>query len=171
MKIIYLFVGSILALLLMGCGAAQVVSEGTASVAKAVFVWDVRTLHLDFTARAELNTDDEGRSSPVVIRIYQLSDVQSFNAATYHDLVSQDQDTLGASLLAIKEIVLKPDNAISIDVPFDKNADFVGIAALYKSPDLKHENWRLVIKRRELNINKPRYIIVNPTALELIEED
>ncbi|WP_392563392.1 type VI secretion system lipoprotein TssJ [Orbus wheelerorum] len=156
---------------LTGCGAAQSVSEGTAGVAKAIFVWDVRTLHLDYTARAELNTDDKGRSSPVVIRMYQLKDAKSFESATYPLLVSNDQETLGDSLLATKEIVLKPNTSLSVDTPFDKDADYVGIMALFKEPDLKQNNWRILLKRRDLNINKPREIIANKFALELVAED
>ncbi|XKM12786.1 type VI secretion system lipoprotein TssJ [Orbaceae bacterium ac157xtp] len=171
MKTIHLFIYSVIALILCGCGAAQSVSEGTASVAKAIFVWDVRTLHLDFTARAELNVDDEKRSSPVVIRIYQLNDASSFKTATYDELVNQDSDVLGKTRITQKEIVLRADNSISIDEPFDKNAEYVGIVALFKEPDLKADNWRLVLKRRDLNILSPRKIIVNKYTLELVEED
>lgn len=157
--------------LLTACGAAQSVSEGTTSVAKAIFVWDVRTLHLDFTARAELNTDDSGKSSPVVIRMYQLKDPKSFEAASYNDLVDGDQEALADSLLATKEIVLKPSTSISVDTPFDKNAEYVGIVALFKDPDLKKNNWRLVLERRDLNISSARNITVNPSMLELVVED
>ncbi|RKS84470.1 type VI secretion system protein VasD [Orbus hercynius] len=167
-----LIIGTLMSLfILSGCGAAQSVSEGTASVAKAIFVWDVRTVHLDFTARAELNTDDNNKSSPVVIRIYQLSDPQSFNSAPYPALVDGDQDALGSALLASKEIVLKPDTALSVDTPFDKNANYVGIVALFKEPDLKANSWRILLKRSDLHINDARAIKVNKFALELVAED
>ncbi|WP_392559023.1 type VI secretion system lipoprotein TssJ [Orbus mooreae] len=159
------------AFLLTACGAAQSVSEGTTSVAKAIFVWDVRTVHLDFTARAELNVDDSGKSSPVVIRLYQLKDPKSFESAAYNDLVEGDQDTLGEALLATKEIVLKPSTSVSVDTPFDKNAEYVGIVALFKDPDLKQNNWRILLKRRDLNINSARDITVNQSILELVTED
>ncbi|WP_392561466.1 type VI secretion system lipoprotein TssJ [Orbus sturtevantii] len=170
-KIIMIVVTMLSVLILTACGAAQSVSEGTAGVAKAIFVWDVRTLHLDYSARAELNTDDKNRSSPVVIRMYQLSDAKSFEAATYPLLVNDDRDLLGSSLLATKEIVLKPNSSISVDTAFDKDAQYVGIMALFKEPDLKQNNWRILLKRRDLNINKPREIIANKFALELIAED
>lgn len=158
-------------IILTGCGAAQSVTEGTANVAKAIFVWDVRTVHLDFTARAELNTDDNNHSSPVMIRIYQLKDPKSFESATYPSLVDSDQETLGASLLALKEIVLKPNTSFSVDTPYDKDADYLGIVALFKEPDLKKNNWRLLLKRRDLNITSARKIIANKFTLELIPED
>lgn len=170
MKKLMVIVTLFSAFLLTACGAAQSVSEGTANVAKAIFVWDVRTLHLDFTARAELNTDDNGKSSPVVIRMYQLKDPKSFESATYNDLVENDQDALGAALLATKEIILKPSNSISVDTPFDSDAYYVGIVAMFKEPDLKHNTWRILLKRRDLNINSAREIAVNQFMLELIED-
>lgn len=169
-RLIYISILTCFIGLLSGCGAAQSVAEGTASVAKAMFIWDVKTVHLDLVARAELNVDDKGQSSAVVIRVYQLADSKSFEAAPYESLVNDDSDTLGVSLLASKEVILKPGNALSLDIPFDSKADYVGIIALVKEPDLKANNWRILLKRRDLNINKPREIIVNQFTLTLIEE-
>lgn len=160
-----------LCIVLTGCGLAQSVSEGTANVAKAIFIWDVRTVHLDFTARAELNIDDNHQSSPVMIRIYQLKEPKNFESATYSSLVQNDQETLAASLLATKEIVLKPKTSISIDMPFDKEADYVGIIALFKDPDIKANNWRILLKRGDLNINSPRSIIANKFSITLVAEE
>lgn len=170
-KLVSFMVSLMSGLILNGCGAIQSASEGTANVAKAIFVWDVRTVHLDFTARAELNTDDNNQSSPVVIRLYQLNNASSFDSATYPDLVDNDQELLGSSLLATKEIVLKPNTSLSVDTPFDSKADYVGIVALFKDPDLKTGSWRILLKRRDLNINSAREIIANKSVLELVKED
>jgi len=170
-KLISIIVSLLLATILTACGAAQTISEGTVSVAKAIFVWDVKTVHLDITARAELNTDDSSKSSAVVIRMYQLSDEKSFESATYPDLVSQDQDALGEALLATHEIVLKPDTSVSVDNPFDKKAQFLGIVALFKDPDLKANTWRILLKRGDLNISSPRSIIANKFTITLVEEE
>ena len=44
-------------LLLTGCGLTQKISDSTSSAVKSVFYKQVNVLHLDVTARAELNTD------------------------------------------------------------------------------------------------------------------
>lgn len=170
MKYIYSLMIGAICILLSGCGAVQSVSDATGSVAKAIFVWDVKTLHLDFTSRAELNLDDDAASSPVVIRIYQLKTADKFSAAPYLSLVDDDAETLGDTLLASKEFVLKPSSSISIDVPFDSKAEFVGIVALYKEPDLKKDNWRLLLKRRDLNISSARKIEVSQYHLTLLDD-
>ncbi len=72
----------LLALCLSGCGLTQRVSEGTKSAFNAVFYKKINTLHLDFTAREALNTDareNHSLSEPVVVRIYQLKDRQTFD--------------------------------------------------------------------------------------------
>ena len=170
MRIIKSITTCLLMIWLTGCGIAQSVTETVTGISDSVFKWNIRTLHLDITARAELNLDDESRSSPVVIRIYQLKEEDSFISASYQDLVDQDSEILKDSLIEIKEVVLKPNTSISIDTPFDKKAEKVGIVALYKEPNLKDDSWRLVLSRDDLHITDPREIIANKYSIELVEE-
>ncbi|MCX8587682.1 MULTISPECIES: type VI secretion system lipoprotein TssJ [unclassified Gilliamella] len=170
MRIIKTLIASLLIISLAGCGIAQSVSETAVEITDSVFKWNVRTLHLDLKARAELNVDDDSRSSPVVIRIYQLKDVDNFNTATYQELVDNDSEILQETLIESKEVVLKPDTAISIDIPFDKKADAVGIIALFKEPNLKDNTWRLVLERGDLYITEPREIIASQYTIKLVEE-
>ncbi|OCG21361.1 MULTISPECIES: type VI secretion system lipoprotein TssJ [unclassified Gilliamella] len=171
MRIITVFTAILLSLWLTGCGIAQSASERAVDLSNSIFTWDVRALHLDIMARSELNMDDDGHSSPVVIRIYQLKKADAFNSVSYQELVDQDSDILKESLLESKEIVLKPNTAISIDAPFHKQAKAVGIAALYKEPNIKENNWRIVLKRGDLNITKPREIIASQYTIRLVEEN
>ncbi|MCT6867191.1 MAG: type VI secretion system lipoprotein TssJ [Gilliamella apicola] len=170
MRLIYTFMISVLSIALTGCGIVQSAYEGTVDLSNSVFSWDIRTIHLDITARAELNMDDDNLSSPVVIRIYQLKNADMFNSVFYEDLVNQDSDALKESLLESKELILKPNTSLSVDIPFDKKADVVGIAALYKAPNLKENSWRLVLKRSDLNIVKPREIIASQYTITLQDE-
>lgn len=170
MRIIKTLLASLLIISLMGCGIAQSVSETAVEITDSVFKWNVRTLHLDLKARAELNTDDDGRSSPVVIRIYQLKDADNFNAASYQELVDNDSEILQESLIESKEVVLKPDTSISIDTPFDKKADVVGVIALFKEPNLKDNSWRILLERGDLYITEPRQIIASQYSIKLVEE-
>ncbi|PLO63192.1 type VI secretion system lipoprotein TssJ, partial [Klebsiella michiganensis] len=50
-------------LLLTGCGLTQKISDSTSSAVKSVFYKQVNVLHLDVTARAELNTDERENTS------------------------------------------------------------------------------------------------------------
>lgn len=170
MKIINLSIVILLTIWLKGCGMVHSISEKASDFSNSIFTWNIRTLHLDITARSELNMDDEGRSSPVVIRIYQLKKANTFDSVSYQDLVDQDSNVLKESLLESKEIVLKTNTAIAIDIPFDKKAKVVGITAFYKEPNIKDNSWRLVLKRGDLNINKPREIVAKQYTITLMDE-
>lgn len=161
-------VGAVLTL--TGCGAVQKVGNTTIDVTKAVFVWDVKTLHVDFTARSELNLDDDFLPTSVVVRIYQLKDNTSFKTATYPSLVDNDVEILGNSLLATKEVILKPKSSLSLDIPLEENTKFIGMIALYKEPDLNQDNWRLLLKRGDLNIMKAKQIEVSQYQLILLDD-
>ena len=97
MRLIYTFMISVLSIALTGCGIVQSAYEGTVDLSNSVFSWDIRTIHLDITARAELNMDDDNLSSPVVIRIYQLKNADMFNSVFYEDLVDRKSTRLNSS--------------------------------------------------------------------------
>lgn len=101
----------LLALCLSGCGLTQRVSEGTKSAFNAVFYKKINTLHLDFTAREALNTDareNHSLSEPVVVRIYQLKDRQTFDRLVYQQLLEEGDILLAADLLASRDVVIGP---------------------------------------------------------------
>lgn len=155
---------------LTGCGIAQSVSDTAAGLSQSVFNWSIKTLYLDIKARSELNLDDEGRSSPVVLRVYQLTNAEKFNSATYTELVDQDSDVLKDTLIETKEIILRPDRSISIDTPLDKKATAVGVIGLFKEPNLKNGSWKLTLTRKDLHISKPREIIASKYSLKMQDE-
>ncbi|SUB82358.1 Uncharacterized protein conserved in bacteria [Pragia fontium] len=153
---------------LSGCGAIQSAKEGTVSVAKAIFVKQIHILHLDFAARAQLNPGDEEAPASLMIRVYQLGKVDNFDKATYQELLEDDYKTLSVDLLARNEVVLYPASAVSLDVPMNQEADYVGIVALFRKPDLTEGSWKVVIKRSELDADKPRLLIANYDAIGLV---
>ncbi|MHA7847474.1 type VI secretion system lipoprotein TssJ [Serratia sp. D1N4] len=149
--------GVILVLMLTGCGLTQKVAEGTKSVASSIFYKQIKTLHLDFATRAALNTaEDDSTSLPTVVRIYQLRDRKAFEKADYQSLLLRGDDVLKADLLASREVVVKPGGSASLDMPLEKEANFVAVVGLFRAPDLTKNNWRYVIPREELDPDRPR---------------
>lgn len=63
----------------------------------------------------QLNPDASGRPSPVFVRIYQLSDKTAFEQASYADLANSDKATLGATLLARKDVEVCPVEKAATD--------------------------------------------------------
>ncbi|MGQ6547504.1 type VI secretion system lipoprotein TssJ [Serratia sp. JSRIV001] len=162
-----------LALLLSGCGLTQTVTDGTVSATKSLFYKHIKVLHLDFTGREALNTDaheESSSSQPVLVRVYQLRDDKTFQKTVYQQLVDGGDDALKADLLASRDVVVKPGNAVSLDMPMEKDAQFVAIVGLFRDPDMSKDQWRRVLTRDDLDPDKPRTVEVGNNTLTLLAE-
>lgn len=156
--------------LLAGCGLTQSVSDGTASVVKSVFYKQVKTLHLDITARQALNTDGQENTSlsePLMVRVYQLKDRKIFDKTVYQQLLTQGDEAPGADLLASRSLVVKPGEDVSLDMPLDEKAQFVAVVALFRAPEMAKNSWKRVLSRDELDPDRPRVIEAEQNRLIL----
>lgn len=159
--------------LIAGCGLTQTISDGTVSMTKSIFYKQIKVLHLDFTAREALNTDDNGVSLSVIVRVFQLKTDETFNDSDYRSLFNQDNDILTASLLAQKDLRIRPGESIALDMPMEKDAEFIAIAAMFHTPDSAQNNWRVVIPKKLLDPDNARKIILaeNTLTLQPIDKD
>ncbi|AUJ81507.1 type VI secretion system lipoprotein TssJ [Enterobacter cancerogenus] len=166
----------LLPLLLSGCGLTQKVSDGTSAMVKSVFYKQVKTLHLDFTAREALNTDAQENTSlsqPVMVRVYQLKDRKLFDKLVYQQLVQEGDNAVDDVLLASRSLVMKPGADASLDMPLDEKAQFVALVGLFRAPDMTKNDWKLVLTRDDLDPDKPRIIEAsnNRLTLQPLKED
>ena len=152
---------------LAGCGLTQTVKDGTVSAAKSIFYKQVKELHLDFTARSAMNNNQNGAPLATIVRVYQLKDRQAFDATDYHSLFAADSQAIKADLLAERDIRITPEGSISLDMPMEEATQYVAVAAMFWSPDEVNNTWRVVLKREELDPDKPRQIELNNNALVL----
>lgn len=160
-------------LLLTGCGLTQTVTEGTVSVTHALFHRQVKTLRLDFTPRATVNTDSGENialSVPTLVRIYQLRDNNALEKADYADLLENGDRVLGADCLASGEVVVKPGGHAALNMPMAAQAKYVAVVGLFRRPDLAGATWRTLIRRNALLPDKPRTIELNAGGLTLLPE-
>ncbi len=164
----------IAAFTLSACGLQQSVSDGTASAFEAVFYKQIKTLHLDFTARESLNSDSREHnplSQPVMVRVFQLRERKAFDRAVYQQLTGDAADVLKAELLADRDVVLTPGGDVSLNMPMEKEARYVAVVALFQQPDMAKNSWRQVLERNDLDPDKPRVIELSSHSLRLIVED
>lgn len=163
----------VLALILSGCGFFQSVSDGTRSAASSLFYKQIKILHLDFFGRAALNTDSrEQNSAPqsVIVRIYQLKDEKRFNQTQYEQLVGDGANLLKENLLAEQFVVVKPNSAVTLDMPMEEGTQFVAIVALFRDPDMAKGNWRLVVKRNDLDPDEARKVVLDDHTMTMQTE-
>lgn len=154
-----------MAIMLSGCGLTQRVTDETAAVAKAIFYRQVKTLHLDIRAREAVNSNTRGEPLSTVIRIYQLSERQTFDVADYPSLFADDSQILKDILLSQRDISLQPGGAIMVDMPMDDRVQYVAVAGMFISPDVRNDTWRVVIARDELDPDNARVIEVGNHCL------
>lgn len=158
------------ALPLGGCGLAQTLADGTSSTAKAIFYKQVKTLHLDFSARTALNTDATDMSAlsvPTLVRVYQLRDNKAVEQATYDGLLGNDDHLLANALLGKRSVVVKPEEGAQLNVPMHKDARFVTVVALFRSPDTRLNTWRLTLTRDDLDPDRARVIELGDNRVTL----
>jgi len=161
---------ALLALSLTGCGVTQGVADGTKSAYTALFYKKIKVLHLDFTAREALNTDSRESNSlsePVVVRVYQLKDRKEFDKTVYQQLLQDGDTLLKADLLATRDVLVKPGGDANLDMPMEEGAQFVAVVGLFRQPDMVNNTWKQVLKREELDPDKPRILEAGNNYLTL----
>ncbi|WP_226503053.1 type VI secretion system lipoprotein TssJ [Pseudomonas sp. MWU16-30317] len=161
---------TVLSALLGGCGLTQTVTDTSTSTAKAIFYKQVKTLHLDLTGRAALNTDMTnmtGLSVPTLVRVYQLRDNKIVDRATYDNLLNNADNLLRTDLLDQHTVLIKPGEGAQMDVPLNRDAQFVTVVALYRTPDTQENTWRLTLSRIDLEPDRARVIELGNSRLTL----
>ena len=154
--------------LVTGCGLTQKVSEGTVSLTQSIFYKEIKTLHLDLSAREAANKNAQGIALSTVVRIYQLKDRKAFDSANYQSLFAQDSTVVKADLLAQKDVRVRPGESVAVDIPFENEAQYVAVAGMFISPDQSEDSWRVVLRREDLDPDKARVIELNSQALVLL---
>ena len=93
-------------------------------------------------AQSDVNPDSGGRPSPVVVRVYQLQQDAKFANADFFALFDDEQQALGADLLARDEVTLAPGERKEVQVDVKGEAKFVGAIVAYR--DIRNSQWRAV---------------------------
>ena len=90
-----------------------------------------------------LNPDQAGRPSPVVLRLYELKALKSFTDADYFAIIESESKTLGADLVAYHEVVPPPSPQQTRKVqlpPLKAETRYLGVVAEFR--DVNSGRWR-----------------------------
>ena len=93
-----------------------------------------------------------------MIRVYQLRDSKAFDKAVYEQLVKDDEETLGDSVLASRDVVVKPGGDANLNMPMHEEAQFVAVVGLFRHPDTAKNHWKLLLTRDDLDPDEVRVI-------------
>ena len=99
---------------------------------------------IKLTTDTQLNPDRENRSSPVVLRIYQLSSDKIFKQSDFFQIYDNDKATLADAMIKKQELELNPNESRKIDITPDAKTKFIGLLAAFQNMD--NAKWQQVIK-------------------------
>lgn len=98
-------------------------------------------------ASEQVNPDASGRSSPIVVRLFQLREDGAFATAEFFDLYGKEKEILGESLVSREEYVLAPGETRELEIPLNAQTRYLGVLAAYR--DIRAAQWRALTRAPE----------------------
>lgn len=129
-KICTFFTSVALVSLLQGCTVANLVVDPYTT--------------LDFTVSNKVNPDLNGRSSPVVVKIFELQSKTIFESQDFFMIYDESENIFGPDLVSKDELSLSPGDKLSYDLKMAPGSKYVGVLVGYR--DLENAKWREVIE-------------------------
>lgn len=91
-----------------------------------------------------INPDVSGRPSPVAVKVYQLQEAGSFEAADFFSLWRSPAAALEADLVATTDLAISPGQERRFTEEIDPSTRYVGVVAAFREVELSR--WRAVVK-------------------------
>ncbi|CAB3669357.1 type VI secretion system lipoprotein TssJ [Achromobacter pestifer] len=136
--------GSLRRVALIAAGVvAGALSVGCSSTAKRV----PAPYAIELRADPKVNVNAGGRPSPVQVTIYELKSASIFESRDFFTLQDDAHAALGAELLNVDQVILRPGEAKVLRYPGNPEARVVGVVAAYR--DLEQSKWRLLVSLPE----------------------
>lgn len=101
-------------------------------------------LDLAISAGSSVNPDDQGRASPVLVRVYELKTESAFQGGDYFSLDKNDKTVVAQDMLMRDEFVLRPGESRDIERKLNPETTALGLLVGYR--DLGKATWRTVYK-------------------------
>ncbi len=120
-------------------------------------------LDLKVVSTNDLNPDQNGRPSPVVVRLYSLVSPSNFESADFSALYQNEKEILGSDFLRREEKNFEPNERFAAQLEFNERANFIGIMVAYQ--DIGQAKWRLVLP---LDRGSHNYLSLKLTANSIL---
>jgi type VI secretion system protein VasD len=114
-------------------------------------------LKLSIFADSQLNPNNAGVASPLVIKFYELAGTSAFRAASFSDLFYSADNVLKSNLLNTFSVeVIPSQKLINPQTLLSSQTQFLGIVGGYRLID--NASWRLVWNVRQNSQNRVQLI-------------
>lgn len=107
---------------------------------------------LEFSASKQLNPDNDGRPSPLVVTVIKLQDKRNFERQDFLSLYENPQESLGADYLGrvrLQEIL--PGGKHTETLELDENVKYLGLIAEYTQYDKAKTTALIAIEPHKTN--------------------
>ncbi|HHF3199226.1 type VI secretion system lipoprotein TssJ [Vibrio sp. CCB-PB317] len=130
MKRVYQYILVLISMVLFGCSAANLVVDPYSD--------------LEITANHNINPDSNGRPSPVVVYVFELTSNTLFESQDFFSIYEESEKVLGPDLVNKYEISLTPGQKETYQASMSPKTEYLGIVAAFR--DIENSNWRQVIE-------------------------
>lgn len=130
MKRVYQYILLLISMVLFGCSAANLVVDPYSD--------------LEITANHNINPDSNGRPSPVVVYVFELTSNTLFESQDFFSIYEESEKVLGPDLVNKYEISLTPGQKETYQASMSPKTEYLGIVAAFR--DIENSNWRRVIE-------------------------
>jgi type VI secretion system protein VasD len=100
-------------------------------------------LGIQITATADVNPDMQGRPSPIILHIMELSSTEQFSRLDYMGLTQPSGAGLGPDLLVKNQMVLQPGESKTLSMDLNPMTTAIGFVAGYR--DIDNAAWRKTV--------------------------
>ena len=130
MKRVYQYILLLISMVLFGCSAANLVVDPYSD--------------LEITANHNINPDSNGRPSPVVVYVFELTSNTLFESQDFFSIYEESEKVLGPDLVNKYEVSLTPGQKETYQASMSPKTEYLGIVVAFR--DIENSNWRQVIK-------------------------
>ncbi len=130
MKKFYQYILLLISMALFGCSAANLVVDPYSD--------------LEIAASHKINPDSNGRPSPVVVYVFELTSNTIFESQDFFSIYEESEKVLGPDLVNKYEVSLTPGQKETYQASMSPKTEYLGIVVAFR--DIENSNWRQVIK-------------------------
>ncbi|MDW1627280.1 type VI secretion system lipoprotein TssJ [Vibrio sp. Y176] len=130
MKKFYQYILLLISMALFGCSAANLVVDPYSD--------------LEIAASYNINPDSNGRPSPVVVYVFELTSNTIFESQDFFSIYEESEKVLGPDLVNKYEVSLTPGQKETYQASMSPKTEYLGIVVAFR--DIENSNWRQVIK-------------------------
>lgn len=125
-------------------GCADMAAGVSKAVLDKAFESTPPEIEASLEASADLNPDASHKPSPLIVRLYELSDITEFNAAEFYTLYEKDKDVLAKDIKGREEFMLLPNEKKTLERELKMETRYLGIVAGYY--DMDKAVWRASVE-------------------------